>query len=147
MLDSSTKLCTGFDGHLYAERSEKVARFDRDGKRLYRVKLPFEGVESIAADGAGQLFVRGWRAGDPMPREFVRVSADGRDVRVIATDRLGGGTVGRENTLVAAPDGTLYLFGWHQAIRTFGPDGTLRAMTARSREWEAEEDRNIAARA
>ncbi len=60
VLDSYTKLCVDFDGFLYAERSETVARFNRTGHRLYRTKLALEGVDSIAADASGQLYVRGW---------------------------------------------------------------------------------------
>jgi hypothetical protein len=147
--DDYTKLCFGSDGRLYAERSEWVACFDREGNRVYRIKLPLDNRrgDRIAVDQAGQLYLLGTTPGDPRPRQLVRVSPDGKRVDVISGDRRVGGAIGDEDHMVVAPDGTVLVFGYNSRCRIIGSDGRLVFQTDKSRETDREEDEAAAKRA
>ena len=127
-------------GKLHAVRDKWAACFDARGERQYKVQLPLDSTESIGLDGGGRLYARGYLDRGDRPRVIVRVGADGSLVETIARDRREGGTVGREELLRVAGDGTLYLFGYNGAVRVLEADGRVRTMTDRSREWEREED-------
>jgi hypothetical protein len=141
-LDDYTKLHVGWDGSLYAERSEFVAKFDRAGKRLWRVKLPVDSIrgDRFGSDGAGNFYALGTQGGDPRRRVLVRVSPDGERIDVLARDRRDGGVLCDEDTLMVAPDGTIVLMRWWMCIRVLGPDGRLLHASERSKEVEREED-------
>ncbi|HVV85432.1 MAG TPA: hypothetical protein VHE35_20375 [Kofleriaceae bacterium] len=140
-LDDYTNLVYGWDGHLYAERSEFVACFDRTGKRVWRVKLPIDNLSGhwLGVDGAGQVHALGTLQGDPRTRVLVRVSADGSRVDTIATDHLNGGVLGGEELLLVAPDGTIYLLRYGMRIRVLAPDGRLLYQSEKSVAEDADE--------
>jgi hypothetical protein len=148
-LDDYTNLHLGWDGRLYAERSEYLACFDRGGERVYRIKLPIDDLRGdyLGTDGAGNVYALGSLPGDPRPRVLVRVSPDGKRVDTIATDRLQGGVLGDEDTLIVAHDGTILVMRWWMCVRVLGPDGRLLHQTPRSQEIDREEDERIAKRA
>jgi sugar lactone lactonase YvrE len=140
-LDDYTHLHVGWDGRLYAERSEWVACFDRSGERVYRTKLPVDDMKGdyLGTDAAGNLYVPATLAGDPRPRVIVRVSPDGKRVDTIATDHRQGGVVGDEDRMVVRSDGIIVLLGYGMRWRVIGPDGGLRAQSDKSRQEDASE--------
>ncbi|MBZ0237319.1 MAG: hypothetical protein K8M05_33685 [Deltaproteobacteria bacterium] len=149
-VDDYTKLHLGADGRLFLERSERVACFDREGKRLWRTdKLPITSVrgDRMGTDHAGNLYLLGRQEGNPSPRVVLRISPDGERVDVMAGDRLMGGTVGDEDNLCVAGDGTLFLLGYGVEIRVLGPDGRTLYLSDRSKEEDADEDKERARRA
>ncbi len=149
-LDDYTKLHLGADGRLFLERSERVACFDRAGKRLWRTdKLPITSVrgDRMGTDAVGNLYLLGRQAGNPSPRVILRISPDGDRVDLVATDRLLGGTVGDEDHLCVAPDGTLFLLDYGMKLRVLAPDGRLLHLSDRSKEGDADEDKDRARRA
>lgn len=149
-VDDYTKLHLGADGRLFLERSERVACFDRAGKRLWRTdKLPITSVrgDRMGTDHAGNLYLVGRQEGNPSPRVVLRVSPDGDRVDVIATDRLLGGTVGDEDHLCVAADGTIILLDYGMQIRVLAPDGRLLYISDKSKEEDADEDKERARRA
>jgi LSD1 subclass zinc finger protein len=148
-LDDYSHPCIGADGRFYVERSEWIACFDRTGHRVYRIKLPLDGQSGnrIAVDGAGRAYVLGHTSADPNVRKIVRVSADGNRVDVVATDRRAGGTLGGEEHLVVAPDGTLLLFEYGHRCRILDIAGNVVFQSDKSRESDKEEDEEAARRA
>lgn len=140
-LDDYTNLVIGWDGRLYAERSEHVACFDRAGRRLWRTKLPVDSLRgsSLGVDGNGALYALGTLEGDPRPRVLVRVAPDGSRADVIATDHLHGGTVGAEELMVVAPDGTVVLMRHGMRTRVLAADGRLLYQSPTSKADDAEE--------
>ena len=146
VLREDTRLCIGWDGRLYAECAQWVACFDREGKRLYRVKLEVDSVRGgrIAADRMGRLYVVARRSGDPPPRVILRVASDGSRVDVLADDQLGGGVVGGEEHLIVTSEGALVLLDWGHRVRVLEPDGRLRARSDKSRAKDEDERREVA---
>jgi len=145
-LDDYTRLHIGWDGRLYAERSEHVACFDRAGERVYRIKVPIDDMRGkhLGSDAAGNLYMLGEMRGDPRLRLLVRISPDGKHVDTIATDRVQGGVIGAEDVLLVAPDGMIVLMRWWMCIRVLAPDGRLLYQSERSKQVDGEEDERIA---
>jgi hypothetical protein len=147
-VDNYTRLCIGWDGRLYAERSQWVACFDRAGERVYRVQLPVDDVygKGIATDRAGQLYVLCTRRGDPATRLLLRVAPDASRVDTLATDQRTGGVLGDEDHLLVTVDGTILLLDPYMRSRMLGPDGRMLRVSDTSREKDMEERKAIAAR-
>jgi hypothetical protein len=145
-LDDYTRLLVGWDGRLYAERSEWVACFDRTGDRVYRTKLPVASRrgDALGSDAAGNLYVLATMEGDPRPRVLVRVSPDGKRVDTIAGDRRTGGVIGQEEHLLVAPDGTIVLLRHYMCSRVLGPDGRLLFQSPASRQDDDKEEKQDA---
>jgi uncharacterized CHY-type Zn-finger protein len=149
-VDDYTKMHIGADGRLFMERSEMVACFDREGKRLWRTgKLPISSVrgDRMGTDGGGNLYLYAHLQGNPTPRVIVRVSPGGERVDIVAGDRRTGGAVADESNLVVAPDGMLFLMGYGRETRVLGPDGRLLYISDESKEEDADEDKEAARRA
>ena len=148
-LDDYSKLHVGWDGRLFVERSEWIACFDRAGKRLWRIKLPADGVrgDRLGTDGAGNLYVLAELPGDPRPRVLLRISPDGERVDTLAHDRRIGGVIGDEELLLVSPDGVIIMLRHGMRIRVLGPDGRLLHLSEASRESDAEDDAERARRA
>lgn len=148
-IDDYTKLCVGWDGRFYMEYSEWVACFDREGNRVYRVKLPVDDDRGnrIGADAAGQLYVLTRQSGHPDVRQLVRVAPDGSRVDVIATDHRAGGVLGDEEKLAVAAGGQIVLLAYGKAVRMLGPDGRPLYVSDKSREEDADENEELAKKA
>jgi hypothetical protein len=149
-VDDYTKFHIGWDGRLFMERSERVACFDRSGKRLWRTgELPISSVrgDRMGTDGGGNLYLLGSQRGDPSPRVLLRISPDGERVDTIATDRRMGGTLGEEDNLLVAYDGTIILMRYGMRTRVLGPDGRVLYISPKAVEEDKEEDEERARRA
>jgi hypothetical protein len=101
----------------------------------------------MGTDGAGNLYLLGSQAGDPNPRTLFRISPDGGRVDIVAIDRRLGGTVGDEDHLMVAWDGTIYLFDYGMKMRVLGPDGRVLYISQKSKEEDADDDQQRARRA
>lgn len=133
-LDHYSKLAIGWDGMLYLERSEWLAKLDRTGHIIYKVRLPLGSCDDgIGADTAGNAYVAGSRD-NPQCRVLLRVSPDGKRVDEIAQDTLHGGVLCSDrDQLVVAPDGTLYCLRYDMAVRILDRDGRLVRITEPAR--------------
>jgi hypothetical protein len=148
-IDDYSMICVGWDGRFYAEYREWVACFDRQGNRLYRLKLPVDDDRGhrIGADAAGHLYVLTRQQADPEVRQLVRVAPDGSRVDVIATDHRAGGVLGDEERIVVATGGQILLLGYGKAVRMLAPDGRLLYMSDKSREEDKDELEELAKKA
>ncbi len=122
-LDSYARLSTGWDGYLYIERSEALARYDHEGRQLYVVQLPLDTVHGrVGADAHGFAYALGSQGGN---RRLVRVSPDGVP-EILAIDRR---------------DGTTCLLSYDKRIRVLTPDGRVALLSDTSRRADRETDR------
>ncbi len=148
-LDDYCHLGFGWDGRLYAEYNQWVAAFDRTGKRIYKLKLPVDDVDGsqLGADAQGNLYARCTLSGDPSARVLVRVAPDGSRADIICQDRLAGGAIGKEDEIVVARDGTVFLIDYGMCMRKFAPDGRMLWQSPASKSDDESEDRDAARRA
>jgi len=148
ILSTYAKLHVARDGRLLAENAEWLGAFDRTGKRLWKQKLPLDGVDDAPkTDAAGNIYVRGTISGDPSVEQVLRIAADGSRCEVLATGRAYRGVLGEEDHLCVGPDGSIYLFDYGMKARYLAPNGQLRWLSPRSIEQDQEIDRRAAERA
>lgn len=137
-LDAYARLAVGWDGCLYIERSEVLARYDREGNQLYVVQLPLDSVHGrVSADGNGRAHALGSEGGK---RRLVRIAPDGTP-EVLAIDRHDGGILGDEDALALARDGTCWLLSFDKRVRLLTPDGRLTRLSDASRRSDRDADR------
>ncbi|MEO7111941.1 MAG: hypothetical protein ABI183_15970 [Polyangiaceae bacterium] len=142
-----TSCKSGRDGSLYLWRSANVARLDAQGKIIFKAKLPEEhgneyGSPCIDASGASYFLVsmRGSSHG------IFRISPNGRDVRLIVDGSSVGTPMGSDRNLLVLPDGTMMTFGHDSVLRVFAPDGSVRFLSEKAREDDADRARKKAER-
>lgn len=137
-LDEYTRIHVGWDAHLYVERGEVLARFDRYGQLIYRIELPLSSVDGRpGADVHGCAYVIGT---EHSRRRVLRVRPDGVP-EVFAIDRRDGGVLGEEDTIAVGPDGTVWMLSYNQRVRVLGPDGRVAQLSDASRRADREDDR------
>ncbi len=137
-LDGYARLSVGWDGYLYIERSEVLARYDHEGRQLYVVQLPLDTVHGrVGADARGHAYVLGSEGGK---RRLLRVGPTGVP-EVLAIDRHDGGVLGEEDTLAVTRDGTSCLLSFDKRIRVVTPDGRVALLSDASRRSDREADR------
>jgi len=125
----------GYDGFLYVmgngrNNGEKVlARFDRDGRKMYAVAFPADEMTRnerpcATPDGTAFVVARQWA--------LLRISPDGQ-IATIAKPKAMGGPIGWADDLLAlAADGTAFVLGGENRLKVFGPDGRVLGMTPTS---------------
>ncbi|MEM9193356.1 MAG: PQQ-binding-like beta-propeller repeat protein [Myxococcota bacterium] len=96
---------------------QAVHRFDADGRRLFRVAIPFQVSGSIAWTTSRGIWVA---ASD----RLLRMNAQGE---VIATTVIGSQIVSGP---AVADDGSVWVVGQDENLRQLAPSGTLRSTTA-----------------
>jgi hypothetical protein len=138
VLDEYTRIHVGWDAHLYVERSELLARYDREGRQLYLVQLPLSTVDGrIGADANGYAYVLGNQDGR---RRLLRVTPDGHP-EVMAMDRRDGGVLGEEDTIAVGHDGVVWMLSFNRRARVLSPDGRVALLSDASRRADRDEDK------
>lgn len=136
MTDHDVVLSVGLDGHYYLLSFDRLARYDREGKKIYGLKLPCGHAWGRAcADAGGFAYVL--CDGMEEDRFILRVSPAGDDIRVHVPGAVPGGGLGREEALAMLASGNLYAAGYGGRLRAFSPDGTLLYASDPSREDDA----------
>lgn len=136
--DQYTKITVGWDGYLYVERSEMLARYDRDGQQIYRVQLPLSSVDGRpGADASGYAYVLGTESSR---RRLVRVAPDGSS-EIFAVDRRDGGVLGEEDTIAIGYDGSVWMMSYNQRMRVLTPHGRVAILSDAARRADREDDR------
>ncbi len=137
MYDYDTVLSVGNDGHYYLLYHEKLARYDRTGRKIYGITLPCEYTRGRAcADGSGYAYVL---CTGPNDTFFIhRVSPDGGEVTMFCDHVTRGGHVGGEQALAMAPGDTLYAGGYGGRLVILSPDGELIFSSAQTKKENSE---------
>ena len=141
---SYVEATVGWDGFLYLQKSEHIAKLDRNGTVVYRVKLP-EGSSDRGrpcADRNGFAYVM--RDLPHSRRLIFRISPDGKDIRKFIDGSQRGTPITDSDTIAVLPDGTIFLFDYGGHVRIFGADGTARFASEKARKDDAEGDAEIA---
>jgi hypothetical protein len=142
----STQVSIGWDGCTYLEGSAWVAKLDRQGRIIYKVKLQLDGVcGRPKAPTNGWLNVLGRLSSDelkPLGLErahaLLIVSPDGRQQRRFLLDQGMGGPLGDEDHIAITPEGFVWLLDHGGKARLIGPDGGPRFVSEKSREEDEE---------
>jgi predicted RNA-binding Zn-ribbon protein involved in translation (DUF1610 family) len=131
-------MSVGRDGSYFFLSHKTLARFDRDGGRIYAVELPCDYTYGRAcADEEGRAFVIGYGPGSDV-HAIHRISPDGKQIDVLVPSVLRGGAFCVETVLARSADGTLFAAGYCGRMRVFSPEGKLVHASARSLEKEKE---------
>ncbi len=131
IMDHDVVLSVGLDGHYYLLSFDKLARYERNGKKVYGLKLPCGHAWGRAcADGGGNAFILCSGMGED--RFVLRVSPSGDDVRVHVPYVAEGGAMCWEDLLAISSGGTLYAAGYDGRLRVFTSDGTRIYASERS---------------
>jgi hypothetical protein len=132
-----TEMTMGWDGCLYLESSQTVAKLDRQGRVVYKAALQINQIEGHPrAPTNGWLNVLGKLSSDelkPLGLEeayvLLIVSPDGRQQRRFLLDQGMGGPLGGQDHLAVTPEGFVWLFDSYGEARLIGPDGVPRFVT------------------
>lgn len=137
------RISVGYDGGLYVlgkadtGRDQVLARFDRQGRKIYGVTLPVDDVEwntrgFAAQDGTAFVLAK---QGDY--RMLLRVSPDGKTIAPIAQDKaMNGPIIDGDEHLALAPDGTAFVLGRKNSLKVFAPDGRVLGMSPAAQRGE-----------
>ena len=127
----------GFDGMLLYRESNDIAKLDRQGKVVFRAKLPDElsVLGRIQSDAHGTTYVL--CEGKHSVRQIVRISALGQVDWIVDGSRPGT-PMWDGRHLVVLPHGTMYVFDNNGSARAFNADGSLRFASPKAREADQE---------
>jgi len=119
------------DGTYFFVSYDRLARFARDGKKIYFCKVPEgDNLSRLGVDGeGGAYFISG--------EKLWRISPDGKQTETLSELTRRGGCLGEEKLVARAKDGTLYLFGESTRVRILNHDRRPRYVSKQSREDDA----------
>jgi ribosomal protein S27AE len=142
--EGDVTLTVGQDGSAYLLSFQHLARFKRDGTRLYMIELPLRYTFGRpCVDREGCVLVLGHPSESSRLR-IARVSGDGRQISILVANVLDGGGMCKEDVLAVSPrDGTIYALGHGGRLRSFTPRGQLLHVSPSSRKEEEEERENL----
>ncbi|MBN1150432.1 hypothetical protein JXA84_04325 [candidate division WOR-3 bacterium] len=137
--DSDIQISLGQDGNYYLLSFNKLAKYSREGKKVYSLKLDCDYTYSKAvADKEGSAYVLSHGQND---RYYVlKISGDGSAVRRHLLSVVDGGVISSEETLGLDEKGSFYLAGYSGRMRIVSSEGKL---LFRSEEAEKDEERKI----
>lgn len=108
-------------------------KLDPNGDFVWRAQIPSRNnYGRPCIDGWGNVYLLRYLAFDT--HGVYRVSADGKDVRLLIDGSRVGTPISDDRTLVVALDGTIYTIDNGGQVRVFGPDGSVRFISPKSRE-------------
>jgi hypothetical protein len=121
----SPKLDFGWDGSLYIQEGDYLAKYDRNGVRTCGVKLPFPGVRAFGGDANGNAYL----LDDHMleaerPRgSLYRVSPAGEVTRIVDGSRADTPIHKGDARMLVRRDGTCVVLAKDNSMRVFASDG------------------------
>lgn len=135
--DREVLISVGLDGSYYLRHyGSCVAKYDREGNKVYNIKLP-DGISSerqICGDAQGRaVLVSQSRIREVDAGRICRISADGAKVSVLVKSVLEGGPMGYEDQLALGPDGTIYVLDYGGKFRAFSPEGKVLEVSEASK--------------
>jgi len=131
-------MSVGRDGSYFFLSHKTLARFDREGGKIYIVELPCDYTYGRAcADEEGRAFVIGYGPGSDV-HAIHRISPDGKKIDTFVPSILRGGPMGVETVLARSAEGTFYALGYCGRMRVFSSEGKLVHASAPSLEKEKE---------
>ena len=131
MSSSSTKISIGWDDSVYFLDTDSsdalVAKYDREGKQIWRKPLELENVDSGAcADANGNVYIIG--ADKDYKARLIRISPDGKNVEVLVKDITEGGTLRyiQDDKILISTEGIIYIMNYWEQIRVLNPDLSVK---------------------
>jgi DNA-directed RNA polymerase subunit RPC12/RpoP len=145
-LRSSVSLAIGPDGAMYLQRGKHVVKLARDGKKVWLAELADEGsdMDRPRVDAQGNVYLLRWLETDT--HGIVRISPDGKDVRLLVDGRKPGTPMCAERHFAVAAGGTIFVVGSFRVARVFGADGSARLASPAARQDDEQHAREVARR-
>lgn len=127
--ESEVQCSVGEDGTYFVWLRYHLARFTRDGRRLYSVEAP--GIEGrVLGDRQGRAYLIGGSRYEDL--RVMCVAADGSQLTDVANSPDGRGLMYNEDVLARAADGRLFAVGDSSGLRVFSAQGECLFMSPSS---------------
>ncbi|NLH47873.1 MAG: hypothetical protein GX444_04630 [Myxococcales bacterium] len=128
LYDMDVQIYLAGDGSYVFVSYTRLARFQRDGRKVYYREIPeCNNLTRIHLDADGTAYF-------VSDEKVVRLSPDGERLETLSKLTWRGGFLGEETLLARGKNGTLYLFGDDQRARVIGPDGKPVFISRKSRD-------------